>query len=319
MVSSDLSVIADAENAGWYKVEVADDSKTIGVIANTWGNWMFHKAPPEFYGTINSVTVYAKCWRHNSFPGSKAKIRIKTHDTVYEGSEETLTDTATYYSKTWSTNPYTGNAWTMAEVIDAQIGVALYQPQYTQVYTWCDHVYCNVDYNSIGTTTVSILRPNGAGDTTGNNASAGSNYECVDEGSQNGDTDYVYLKASPWFDVYALPTVTVGNILWVAVITVCRSTSVENAWYFDNYIKTHNTTYYHRENDQEHKNWMTFTWFWRLNPNTGSAWTQKEINDLQAGIGLSGYTSYPNRCTQVFVKVCHYKLPSHPRSQIIGF
>ena len=317
MTTADLSVIADSEGTGWHLVEVAGDSKTISTTSTNWVNWMFYKAPPEFYGKINSVTVYAKCYAAVASIG-KAKIRIKTHDTVYEGDEQTLTTTSTYYSKTWSTNPNTSSAWTMDEVIDLQIGVALKSNGSQNAY--CDHVYCTVNYDAIGTTTVSILRPNGAGDVTKNAKypTASQNYQCVDEASPNGDTDYVYYGASPYYDLYTLPTVTVGRVQWVSVITVCETTSASYTGNFDNYIKTHGTEYYHREGHKNDIVWHTFTWFWRLNPNTNETWTQSEIDDLQAGIGLSGEQYAGPCCTQLFVKVCHYRLSQGPRSGVIG-
>jgi len=306
MTTADLSVIADSEGTGWHLVEVAGDSKTISTTSTNWVNWMFYKAPPEFYGKINSVTVYAKCYAAVASIG-KAKIRIKTHDTVYEGDEQTLTTTSTYYSKTWSTNPNTSSAWTMDEVIDLQIGVALISNG--SQYAYCDHVYCTINYDAIGTTTVSILRPNGAGDTTGNLPYPGTsqNYQCVDEESPNGDTDYVYYGSKTSYDLYTLPTVTVGKISWVSVTTVCRLTQNATGIYDNNYIKTHGTTYYHSEGSKVDTVWHTYVWFWRLNPNTNETWTQSEIDDLQAGIGLEGPLT-GNRCTQVFVKVCHYRL-----------
>ncbi len=64
-----------------------------------------------------------------------------THSTNYFGNTITLVGSAGWnnYSKTWTTNPNTGQDWTWQEIDDLQIGIKLYddgtgQPECTQAY-----------------------------------------------------------------------------------------------------------------------------------------------------------------------------------------
>jgi hypothetical protein len=73
-------------------------------------------------GTINSVTVklYAKYILYGTSDGTAyVKPMIRVSDTEY-GDNQALTDTVALYSQTWTTNPYTSEAWTWKQ-IDALI------------------------------------------------------------------------------------------------------------------------------------------------------------------------------------------------------
>jgi hypothetical protein len=99
-------------------------------------------------GTINSVTVYARARAYNSETCADMRMQIaaRTYSTAYYGSEITLIGNAGWdnYSKTWTTNPDTGGAWTWDEIDDLQIGIKLYDdgPGYPQ----CTQVYAEVNY-----------------------------------------------------------------------------------------------------------------------------------------------------------------------------
>ncbi len=55
----------------------------------------------------------------------------------------------------------------------------------------------------LGDSRVDTLLPSGAGNSTGMTASAGSNYDCVNEALENGDTDYVQSSTATTKDTYA--------------------------------------------------------------------------------------------------------------------
>ncbi len=75
-----------------------------------------------------------------------AKAAIKTHDTVYTGSEESTTgDTFVTKSYQWTTNPSTGSAWTWDEIDALQIGVELKTDEACDLAA-CTQVYVRVDY-----------------------------------------------------------------------------------------------------------------------------------------------------------------------------
>ena len=74
-------------------------------------------------GTINSVTVklYAKYILTSGTTDGTTYVKplIRVSDTNY-GDNQALTDTVALYSQTWTTNPYTSEAWTWTQ-IDALI------------------------------------------------------------------------------------------------------------------------------------------------------------------------------------------------------
>jgi len=94
-------------------------------------------------GTINHVKVYFRSEANSDSMGAKAAIY--THDTIYYGSEESLTGSWADYSHTWTTNPYTGSSWTWDEIDNLEIGVALKRGSYT---AWCTQVYVEVEFTS---------------------------------------------------------------------------------------------------------------------------------------------------------------------------
>lgn len=99
----------------------------------------------EGSGTVNSVTVYARA-RADGVDNMRAQIVIRTHAAIYYGNEIALIGNAGWnnYSENWSTNPYTGEAWTWSEIQYLQIGIKLYDDG--NGYPECTQVYAEVNY-----------------------------------------------------------------------------------------------------------------------------------------------------------------------------
>ena len=97
-------------------------------------------------GTINKITVYMRV--NNYYGTDYAYTKIKTHSTIYEGDQETIASgTFANFSHQWTTNPYTGEAWTWDEIDALQIGVRL-QTTATYHSCRCTQLYVEVDYTS---------------------------------------------------------------------------------------------------------------------------------------------------------------------------
>jgi hypothetical protein len=133
--------------------EVADDTVSYVYSKNGYTKTDTYKIQnhSEGSGTINSVTVHARARAHYS--GTCADMRMKivarTHSTMYYGSTITLVGNGGWgdYSKTWTTNPDTGEDWTWDEIDNLQIGIKLYDdgPGYPQ----CTQVYAEVNYQPV--------------------------------------------------------------------------------------------------------------------------------------------------------------------------
>ncbi len=105
---------------------------------------------------IEGVTVYVQT-RHNA---SSAKACLKTYGTVYEENVGGYSAWTTL-SHTWTTNPYTGKAWTWDEINALEIGVALNHAASSPVWSDCTQVYAEVKYSLDGVQNVVTLRPSG--------------------------------------------------------------------------------------------------------------------------------------------------------------
>jgi hypothetical protein len=137
--------------------ETPDEDSTrvrSGTIA--WQRDLYNLADSSGGGTINSVTVYARCNAAVEPNQTSLIIAIKTHSTVYEGDEETLTTSYANYSKQWTQNPYTSSAWTWDEIDDLQAGISLRRPDSSQTpAARCTQVYVEVDYTPSATSKTS--------------------------------------------------------------------------------------------------------------------------------------------------------------------
>ena len=137
---------------------MADDSATyVRAYSNDWLRDLYNLDDHSVgSGTVNKITVYARCDLNTSSPQLPSlKICIKSGtgngdpDTVSEGSEQTLTGSWADYSEEWQNNPATGSAWTWQEIDKLQAGVSIRSPQVSGYMTYVTQVYVEVDYTDI--------------------------------------------------------------------------------------------------------------------------------------------------------------------------
>lgn len=159
------------------------------------------------------------------------------------------------------------------------------------------------------TTSTEILNPNAAGDETEiqSQIGAGSHWQLVDDWpTHDGDSTVVYTGNTGWEeDLYNLPShsATSGNVTYVKVYIVCRSTAAPSQTNAYVHIKTggveHNGT-----EVTTGTSYSTFSYQWDDNPNTGDAWTWDEVDALQIGVALrqAGGGALTG-CTQVYAEI----------------
>jgi len=243
--------------------------------------------------------------------------------TSYLGTQQlTGTSFATYYH-TWTTNPYTGVAWTIQETADLSVGFWLnigtsslgYIADAWIVITHTDGPIARDQYIYPVSNNSVTLTPN-----------TGSNYDCVNDDQAAPDDDSSYVRpntTSYQIDLYNLgsPPLPYTEIFWVRVVT--RSAGVTTGAILNAIpvLSTHSTTYYPRPEESlaNVTSYSNYEIVYGYNPYTGSKWTDAEVTDLIAGVRMySSASGYWPKCTQVFVEV--YGLPkSMSRApQIIG-
>ena len=93
---------------------------------------------------INSVIVYFRA-RRTTPNLTKARIRIKTYATIYQGTVYNLVDAYANYSDVWTTNPNTGSPWTLTELNALIAGVFSANDGNDKR---CTQVYVVVDFTS---------------------------------------------------------------------------------------------------------------------------------------------------------------------------
>ena len=116
-------------DSGWQCVDEANgspnDSDYIQYGASGEDDFTYSAFNVPTGATINSVKVY---FRVNGTAGG-ATAKIDLNGTWYSASAQNLPSSKTTYSKSWTTDPATGQAWTVAHVNStgylAQFGVAM--------------------------------------------------------------------------------------------------------------------------------------------------------------------------------------------------
>ncbi|RLG47348.1 MAG: hypothetical protein DRN92_03375 [Thermoproteota archaeon] len=151
-------------------------------------------------GIINSVTVYVRCKKIGTSLLVACRPAIRTHSANYPPITSTedarlLTTSWTNYYRTWTTNPYTGQAWTWSEIDSLEAGVDLHGTSTTQAL--CTQVWVVVDY------TPDFFKPNQAFSSSAN-SNVSYNVYIVNTGPSN-----------DIFDLNVSSTQTVGVDVWL--------------------------------------------------------------------------------------------------------
>ena len=115
---------------------------------------------------IDYVRVYIRC-RGSGFTFARARPVIKTHGMEYAPTYMSFGTSYSTQSHEWTTNPYTGEAWTLDELESLQAGVEgvrgmMYDP-WTGLIRY-DDTYCTQVYVEIGYTEVVVAAKRYVGD-----------------------------------------------------------------------------------------------------------------------------------------------------------
>lgn len=127
--------------------------------------------------------------------------------------------------------------------------------------------------------------PTGAGAATGFTPSAGSNYQCVDEQPNDGDTTFVSAAASPTDDLYAYPASQVpsGAIVYAVALEVVARKDDAGGNDLKALIRSGGTTFAGSSTWGLTTTYQRFKQTWDLDPNTGAAWTVANANAAEIG------------------------------------
>ena len=123
-----------------------DDNATYVYAALVaWQKDLYQLQDTSISGTINWINVWVRCSGASEWGTPQGSTTLRTYDTDYNGSAFNISSTWTNFYTQYSTNPYTGSAWTWAEINALQAGVQLYSPN-EKAMALCTQVYIEVNY-----------------------------------------------------------------------------------------------------------------------------------------------------------------------------
>lgn len=151
--------------------------------------------------------------------------------------------------------------------------------------TFIDDAVLDRSGTYLGTGEVETLMPNGDGDVTQLTPSTlAANYSLVDEKPHDGDTSYVESTGSNQTDVYTFENISLsgtplGVMLSVAARHTVGSPTCKLVCRIDGDNYESSTIFSSASTYRQH-----FNHAWPMNPATGLAWTEDEINSAQWGV-----------------------------------
>jgi len=161
-----------------------------------------------------------------------------------------------------------------------------------QTYRMDDVYMCDssgsLNNDFLGDVRVSVLLPEGAGNTTEWTPSAGSNYACVDESAPNDDTDYVSTITLNAKDTYAFPAVATGaEIKGVQIFAAVRK-ATDGPGKIKHVIRSGGTDYDQTEIGIGGTTYSYTRTMHETDPATGVSWTESGVNAAEFGIKKTG-------------------------------
>lgn len=133
-----------------------------------------------------------------------------------------------------------------------------------------------------------------------------AHYQCVDEISANGFTDYVYTNGAFKTETYDLQDLPggVNSISSIDVRYTARQYTSSN-YKFTPWLRSGGNDYTNlAQMFSTTGSWVPYNRTYNVNPITGNSWTVSEVNGLEAGMETSG-DSPGAYVTQVLVAVTY--------------
>lgn len=140
----------------------------------------------------------------------------------------------------------------------------------------------------LGDVTISALYASGAGNTTGWTASAGSNYQCVDEATPNDDTDYVSTSTVDAKDTYAFTDCAAGATIKAVQLLSAVRKGAEGPGKIKHVVRSNSTDYDSAEMGIGGTSYSYCRTVHETDPATGVAWTESGFNGAEFGVKKTG-------------------------------
>lgn len=165
----------------------------------------------------------------------------------------------------------------------------------SQVKVYYDDLYfldttTSTNNGLLGDIRVECIHPTSAGNYSQfTPAGAASNYQCVNEVAEDGDTTYVSSSTIQAIDTYKFAALS-SNPTAIFALQVNALARKDDAGgrALSTQLRVNNTDYTNSAVHQVADGYTLVSDIWNTNPNTGVAWTGTDVNNLEAGIKLVG-------------------------------
>lgn len=154
-------------------------------------------------------------------------------------------------------------------------------------YTYYDDLYMDTA-NFKGDCRIDTLMPNGAGNYTQWDPSAGSNYQCVDDsGDINDDTDYCSTSIVDEIDTYTFENLSaLGVTIHGLACNVCARKDDASTRKFKALTRVNGSDYVGDE-ETLNDNYHVHQYIWQNNPDDAAAWEEADVNGAEFGAKLT--------------------------------
>lgn len=143
------------------------------------------------------------------------------------------------------------------------------------------------DADWIGDTKIQAVVPTGAGNSTNWTASAGNNWECVDEIPAN-DADYVHTNTNDILDTYTTGDLigTIESVKCVQVQARAKTDGTPTPTNLKMAVRSGGTDYVSGDNLVPSSE-KSFSHIWEDNPADASPWEEADVNAMEIGVKSS--------------------------------
>lgn len=155
---------------------------------------------------------------------------------------------------------------------------------YSGVDIHYDDLYID-DANFHGDVRVHTFNPDSDGTHSDFTASAGSNYQCVDEGQPNDDTDYVYSSTVGHKDTYGITTGSLYTVKGAQLTNYVRKDDAGTRK-IKPLCRSNSTDYQGSEVDLD-TSYRAVTELWENDPADSNAWTQTKLEAAEFGLEVT--------------------------------
>lgn len=250
---------------------------------NTFLRFMDGSSIQVQFGLTENGEIAA--YRNDTLLGTSSGANIKANDYQYLEFKAYIHDTAgTIEVKAKGGSVLSLSSIDTKNTANAYITSVNFYEYYTLSFYMDDFYIDDADFQ--GDVKVETIYPSGAGTTTSWDASTGSNYECVDEATQNGDTDYISTATADEIDTYTMGdlTTTVGTVKGIQTNIIARKDDagtrsiapVLRPASTDRIGTTINLS----------DSYVDYMQIYNTNPEDSGAWELADINGLEVGVKL---------------------------------